>query len=259
MYQVFKMKASEIAKIPELTEGEIASYALRHSVVKQPRKKYQILNPNAVDSHHEYLLESINPELSGKIIAKEWFPQQDCDIFISHSHADQEIAKELAIKLDARYNLNVFIDSEVWKYKKELVQELQDKYGQDADRSADNANYLLASALTHMIDNTECFIFMESEQSVITKSHLGINVINKKTTYSPWIAHEIDMVNLLPIREPRRLSVRDFNCYNLNETMSQMHHEIDTSNFKILTSYGIQKMTGLKKQALDSLYEQYIA
>ena len=58
----------------------------------------------------------INGIADGTRLGKEWFPEIEADIFISHSHADEKLAKGLAGWLHSTFGLNCFIDSCVWGY-----------------------------------------------------------------------------------------------------------------------------------------------
>ena len=59
--------------------------------------------------------------IDGTAMQDNWFPQINADIFISHSHADEEKAIALAGWLKHTFDLNVFIDSCVWGYANNLL------------------------------------------------------------------------------------------------------------------------------------------
>ena len=54
-----------------------------------------------------------NGEIDGDTLQRDWFPQVDADIFISHSHKDMVRAHILAgwLKTTFENSINVFIDS----------------------------------------------------------------------------------------------------------------------------------------------------
>ena len=49
-------------------------------------------------------------------IEEDWFPSIDADVFISHSHRDQELAIGFAGWLHELFGITSFIDSCVWGY-----------------------------------------------------------------------------------------------------------------------------------------------
>ena len=57
-----------------------------------------------------------------------WFPQIKADIFISHSHKDEDLALALAGWLKVSFGLTAFIDSCVWGYANDLLKMIDYKY-----------------------------------------------------------------------------------------------------------------------------------
>lgn len=49
--------------------------------------------------------------LDGSMMQANWFPQIEADIFISHSHKDEDLAHALAGWLKKTFGLTAFIDS----------------------------------------------------------------------------------------------------------------------------------------------------
>jgi hypothetical protein len=151
--------------------------------------------------------------LDAESIWDEWFPEVKADVFISHSSKDVDLAKSLASWLDQYCRLTAFIDSEIWGHSDTLLKELDDKYcvkdrsnGKATTYSYEKRNgstahvhMLLCYALTHMIERTECFIFIESHNSVTAEDSV-------EGTYSPWIFHELATVDTIELRKPERLA-----------------------------------------------------
>lgn len=163
------------------------------------------------DKLNEYV--GINGSLDGSKLQEEWFPQVKADIFISHSHDDERLAIGLAGWLHKEFGLYSFIDSCIWNYANDLLWEIDNKYC--TNESDSNFNYekrnfstshvhmMLSTALTKMMDRTECIIFLNTPNSTVTTKE---TVINK--TYSPWIYSEIITAKLIRKRElsPDRLN-----------------------------------------------------
>ena len=70
-------------------------------------------------SLEKYLLDGRNI-LDADKIQKSIFPQHDIDVFISHSHADEDEAIRIALSLE-NIGLTSFVDSCVWGYADELL------------------------------------------------------------------------------------------------------------------------------------------
>ena len=162
--------------------------------------------------HDSSLTTKTTKKLEAESIWDEWFPQVKADVFISHSSKDAALAKLLASWLEQYYQLTAFIDSEIWGHSDELLKELDDEYCvkdrsncratiysyEKRNGSTAHVHMLLCYALTRMIERTECFIFIESHNSVTAEDSV-------EGTYSPWIFHELATVDTVELKVPERL------------------------------------------------------
>lgn len=152
----------------------------------------------------EFMLE--DGIIDGTKMQGNWFPKIRADVFISHSHNDQDLAIGLAGLFKEVFGLTSFIDSCVWGYANDLLRKIDDTYcrnTQGATYNYDKRNYstshvhmMLATALTMMIDETECVFFINSPNSITSK-----DVINNRTM-SPWIYHELGMTRMVRKKSP---------------------------------------------------------
>lgn len=165
------------------------------------------------DNNMKIIVEELNKfllndgSLDGTEMQNSWFPQINADVFLSHSHNDKEKAIALAGWLNATFGLNVFIDSCVWGSADALLKMIDDKYCKNVDNatysyekrnfSTSHVHMMLSSALTMMIDKTECVIFLNTPNSINTSE-----VIN--STKSPWIYYEIGISKFVRKQEPNR-------------------------------------------------------
>lgn len=146
--------------------------------------------------------------LDGIQMQENWFPQINVDVFISHSHQDEELAIIFAGWLYNTFGLTAFIDSCVWGYANNLLKIIDNKY---CHRKATNSydygkrNYstshvhmMLSVALSKMIDNTECLFFLNTPNSITPGSVI-------QQTESPWIYSEIAMSGLIRRKSPTRI------------------------------------------------------
>jgi hypothetical protein len=167
-------------------------------------KVFEYFKPMVMPVLDTYLKE--NEALDGDKMRDNWFQQVDADIFISHSHADKDLAISLAGWLYTNFKLKAFIDSMIWGYADELLESIDKVYCKN--KTNDNYNYklrnystshvhiMLATALTKMIDKSECFFFLNTGKSItIEKS------ITDPLTYSPWIYIELEISRLVRKKE----------------------------------------------------------
>jgi len=157
-----------------------------------------------------------NGHIDGTAMKSNWFQIENVDIFISHSHKDINKVKAFAGWLYDKFSLTVFIDSCAWGYCDELLREIDDKHCKKKDGKTYNYNFrnyttshvhmMLSTALTEMIDNTECIMFYNTPQSVSLVDDLKtIKNEKKKVTLSPWIYHELAMTSLVRTLKPDRV------------------------------------------------------
>src|SRR4051812_12201660 len=139
--------------------------------------------------------------LSAEEIIEKWFPAIKADVFLSHSHKDEEIILGLGGWLNERFGLIPFVDSAVWGYSDELLKAIDDKYCKNGDtynynlrnRSTSHVHMMLSTALMDMIDKCECIIFVNTPQAFKPADYLQ----QEGQTESPWIYSEIAMTRML--------------------------------------------------------------
>jgi hypothetical protein len=201
--------------------------------------------------------------LDGTKIQNDWFPQINADIFISHSHADKEKAIALAGWLNNRFGLTVFIDSCVWGYAANLLKNIDDIYCKNTNSNTYNyekRNYstshvymMLSTALTKMIDKTECTIFLNTPNSILTNE-----VIDQ--TKSPWIYHEISITQSIRKNEPIRHGFIKKAYFSENAKVLDIKYKLDMKHLHEITQKDLQDWEMAFNQyneqhALDVLYQ----
>lgn len=208
--------------------------------------------------------------LDGSEMQENWFPQMNCDVFISHSHKDEKTAVGLAGWLNNSFGLTAFIDSCVWGYSDDLLRKLDDEFCQIEGRSTysyELRNYstshihmMLSTALTMMIDKSECVIFLNSPNSISSS-----DVISNQTR-SPWIYHEIAMTQLIRRRSLSEYRPDLFQKSEKTIIMDSAHgvpvkYRLDMKHLHKITDndliawYGTQHLTPTE-YPLDHLYKQ---
>ena len=167
--------------------------------------------------------------INGSELQNDIFPIIDADVFISHSHNDKDLANALAGWIHSEFGLKVFIDSNVWGYSQELLEDINSKYSnkrKDTNSSflydhdacsyaSQHVNIMLSVALHKMIDTVECVILLNTDNSITI-----FDDTNKKmnSTYSPWIYSEIVCTQI--VRKKPLLYYRKYSeLFHANEGM----------------------------------------
>lgn len=154
-------------------------------------------------------------------IADHIFPSQDADVFLSHSHADEDKAIELAVSLQAR-GLRVFVDSCVWGYFHDLLHDLSEIYAdpkreeyrtvynyRDAIDLAAGVHMMLTGALHKVIHQSELFIFLNTSKSIPLEDYQEFD-----RTFSPWIYSELQFSAYVGNETPKRRLTPAFESYD---------------------------------------------
>ena len=215
--------------------------------------------------------------LDGSMMQANWFPQIKADIFISHSHKDEDLALALAGWLKVSFGLTAFIDSCVWGYANDLLKMIDYKYCyqkknntynyQKRNYSTSHVHMMLSVALTQMIDNTECLFFLNTPNSITPDPNIN-------QTESPWIYSEIAATRLIRkrSREEHRLKrmvesfseggsptlrIRhDIPVYHLTDIDSSVLSNWGNKWQEVYTNHDFpQYSEDLSVHALDKLYE----
>ena len=202
--------------------------------------------------------------LSADQIMEDWFPSINASIFISHSSCDKDDAVRFANWLYNNYGITSFIDSDFW----ECISDLQNKIdktfckldGKQSTYSYERRNYstahvhmILAHALTRMINQTECFFFIKSNNSISIR-----NTFDR--TFSPWIYHELETVDTIEIHKPIRKThiTEDSEIRKSMECFSSKMVSYPVEGNRLIsidTDFLIKwKKVGTDKDNLDELY-----
>ena len=199
---------------------------------------------------------TMNGDFNAFAIQEDWFPQLDFDVFISHSHRDEEWAKAFAMILQEVFGLKVFVDSAVWGYFDTLLKEMRCNTGMS--NAVSHAHMMLTMALMKMIDRTECLFFLNTPKSINLDEEFNTG------TYSPWLYMEIGISRMIEKKYPERY--KSFSMENLREKKllkSSMWYQTDISHLTTLDADDLnswqekyQSCRGYM-HSLDILYKLY--
>lgn len=207
--------------------------------------------------------------LNGTEIQSDWFPQINADIFISHSHKDEDLAIGLAGWLYNEFGLVSFIDSCVWGYSNQLLRKIDDIYCLNNDSTSsysyEKRNYstshvhmMLSMALAMMIDKTECIFFLNTSNSTCsTKDTI------KNETNSPWIYSEIITTKVIRkknLSNGRMEKLEIIIKKALNEyAQLNLHYDLDFKHLYALNDKDLVKwqssIVTKGTESLDDLYK----
>lgn len=163
-------------------------------------------NKSLVDAKLAAFKDKDGNLLASEIIAG-WFPAIEADVFLSHSHRDEEQVIGLAGWLHNKFQLKPFIDSCIWGRSTDLLRMIDDEYCYNKstetysyakrNRSTSHVYMMLSTALSKMINSCECVVFVNTPNAISSKGY-----IEGETTDSPWIYSEIAMTSIVQKRTP---------------------------------------------------------
>ena len=251
MYRGFKLKGLDFANKKEWHSRGLEQYNEDKVQIKNKLDDY--ISPDGI--------------LDGSKIEGDWFPQVNADIFISHSHGDEEMAIAFAGWLKINFQITAFIDSCIWEHADKLLRAIDNDHCKNkADTAYDytlrnystsHVHMMLSTALSKMIDKTECLIFLRTKNSTIAH---GI----KTKTLSPWIYSEIEMSRIIQKKWPERYerATKMFavggKMKNLNEAI-YITHDLDLSHLAKINTKSLNRWAEKKiyypDLALDKLYD----
>ncbi len=185
--------------------------------IEAGKKRYDNAKVNIRSTLDSFI--SKNGKLDGSKMQANWIPQVSADIFISHSHQDEDLAILLSEYFHQTFGLTVFIDSCIWGYANDLLKLIDDEYCLNSsgetynytkrNYSTSHIHMMLSTALTMMIDKSECVLFLNTPNSITPNE-----VITK--TKSPWIYSEIAMTSLV-----RQKPLNEYRVKKITESFSE--------------------------------------
>lgn len=251
MYRGFNLK------LPENQNLFTDSYANGKKIYEQQEKFVKQFIDN---------FKNLDGRLDGSKLQANWFPPVQVDIFLSHAHKDKDQTIALSGWLKSQFNIDVFIDSCIWKYADDMLEMIDRAYCMNADKSmyiyskrnhsTSHVHMMLNVALTQMIDKTECLFFLNTPSSIIPNS------LYIEKTESPWIYSELAISKLIRTKTPtqhRISAVKMFSEGGVIEKALKIDHAVDLShltllNKTLLDAWGSKKYIK-SSEALDALYK----
>lgn len=169
-------------------------------------QEYQKIGEEHLKSQSQGVEKALNEYINNNIvdgskIQKDWFPEVNTDIFLSHSNIDKKLVNAVAGWINYTFELSCFIDSNVWCYAGNIADKLNDSFSNkrtDDDggfvynhkkclKVSEHVNTMLNIALQKMIDKCESVFLINTENSI----HINSDSKSIDATYSPWIYSEL--------------------------------------------------------------------
>ncbi len=212
--------------------------------------------------------------INGTDLKEHWFSISDKDIFISHSHKDLNKVKAFAGWIYETFGLEAFIDSCSWGYCDNLLRKIDDKYCYNKktntykyslrNYTTSHVHMMLSTALSEMMDKTECVIFFNTPNSINMADELNKVKKNEKTV-SPWIYHELSMTTLLRKNKIKKdIIVHEQHQYAQRADEFKVEYDVKKllAELTVLTDDHLlswqnewnKRPVKLKEEALDVLY-----
>lgn len=185
----------------------------------------------------EYIRNNEGKIINGDFIEKVWFPEVESDVFISHSHIDEEIAIKIKFLLEEKFNLSVFVDSVVWGNANDLLRELDNNYCKNDRNHTYNyekrnnttaiVHLMLADALTKIMDQSKYVFFLNTVNSTLKEGYE-----NEEQVTSPWIYHELVMTKYLQDKQRMR-PIQEGRDIRVSHTVDLSHlYKMDFASFQ---------------------------
>lgn len=182
-----------------------------------------------------------NNIVDGSKIQKDWFPEIDTDIFLSHSSIDNKLVNAIAGWINCTFGLRCFIDSDVWCYAGSIADKLNDRFSnkrvgdaggllyshENCLKVSEHVNTMLNIALQRMIDKCESVFLVNTENSI----HINSSPNSIDVTYSPWIYSELVCSEIIRRKSlySYRYNVRLEHSFTESEDISDIDEKLTIS------------------------------
>lgn len=195
--------------------------------------------------------------IDGTGLSDDWFQTVQSDVFISHSHNDQNLAFAIAGWLKKEFGLYVFMDEVIWGSADELLRTIDKEYCWQSKSGTYNytkrnlttshIHAMLSTAIYSVMDRTEVVLFLNTQESV---PDVG-NVLNEdsKYTLSPWIYQELTATKLLRIT--------DWLEYRQKVMLEHFQQKYDLAELRIAYKTPVDDLTILDAEKLNQWMKNY--
>lgn len=223
-----------------------------------------------------YLRTERGSIIDARSLETSWMPKIESQVFISHSHLDntgeQAIIKQITWCLE-KLGISYFVDSFVWGYANDLLKMIDEEFCRSRETtysyekrnvSTAHVHNMLNMALLKMMDACECFLFVNTSNSIPQSGLLTKQGIDNPT-YSPWLYSELTSSSLIkkrPLEEHRLSMLKEGKIINNSKQAVPMVYPAPLDHLVSLSQDEFEEwaVSMLKngthgESALDELYE----
>ena len=149
-----------------------------------------------------------NKKIDAQKLQDGIFPVKDkYDIFLSHSHDDEELAINLKNWIETKLKMTCFLDKEIWGSGDEILKQI-DRLCWKSEINAYDYNernlttsyvhVMLCNALMQVMDNCKFVFFLNTPNSITAKSEH-----DEPKTHSPWLFYELSVLKYIQKKSGR--------------------------------------------------------
>lgn len=243
-----------------LEDGKINDTINLLDYTEKGRRHLEAKKDLACESIKKYIINGI---VDGTKIKTDWFSTNlKVDIFISHSHKDEDLVLGLAGWIYENFKLECFVDSCMWGYIDDLLLMINDNFSdrcmgekgyiynyKKSITASNHVNVMLSIALQHMIDKAEVTMLVNTNNSISKYED-----IYETATYSPWIYTEIFCTQIIrhkPLSEYRKPFI-NYVYENVQENRSKIENELT-----VAYNVSLEHLNSLCKNDLSDWYNQF--
>lgn len=144
----------------------------------------------------------VNEKIDAQKLQDGIFPvNENYDVFISHSHDDEELAIKLRNWIEIKLKMTCFLDKEIWGSGNAILKEIDDlcwkpdrKFYDYNERNLTTSYVyvMLCNALMQAMDNCKFVFFLNTPSSITPES-----AHDNPQTHSPWLFYELSVLKYI--------------------------------------------------------------
>lgn len=218
-------------------------YDQNQEYIKECKKRGELIKEKLKNQLVDILasVTNANGVIDGEQLSSIWFPIVKKDVFISHSHNDEELALTIAGILNEKFGLSVFIDSTIWGSADDLLRAIDDKYCIQENGtynytkrnfSTSHVHAMLTTSIMQAMDQAEAIFFLNASNSTYKLK----NGFSKEHTLSPWIYEEIVCAKFLRERSWEEYrTIRMDEAYHFEKASLTVAYPYELDEYKTIT------------------------